>query len=123
MGDDEIIGLADAVNTKVSEKLTWLLLRVLNFCKLKIPKRKPSCAERTTFRSPDNSPSFYKENQHKKLECEKAASLFSFVYLCIHLLRKAFIKKKHFLLTFVNKRGEGGLERASSIKKTIAKIL
>ena len=29
MGDDEIIGLADAVNTKVSEKLTWLLLGVL----------------------------------------------------------------------------------------------
>ena len=54
VGDDEIIGLADAVNTKVSEKLTWLLLRVLNFCRLKIPKRKPSCAERTTFRSPDS---------------------------------------------------------------------
>ena len=36
-------------------------------------------------------------------------------------LREAFIKKTIFLLTFVNKRG-GGLERASSIKKTIAKI-
>ena len=31
-------------------------------------------------------------------------------------------KKTIFLLTFVNKRGGGGLERASSIKKTIAKI-
>ena len=54
VGDDEIIGLADAVNTNVSVKLTWLLLGVLNFCRLKIPKRKPSCAERTTFRSPDS---------------------------------------------------------------------
>ena len=26
VGDDEIIGLADAVFTSVSEKLTWLLL-------------------------------------------------------------------------------------------------
>ena len=54
MGDDEIIGLADAVNTDVSEKLTWLPLGVLNFCRLKIPKRQLSCAERTTFHSPDN---------------------------------------------------------------------
>ena len=54
MGDDEIIGLADAVCTSVSKKLTWLLLGVLNFCRLKIPKRKPSCAERTTFHSPDS---------------------------------------------------------------------
>ena len=54
VGDDEIIGLADAVNTSVSEKLTWLPLGVLNFCRLKIPKRKLSCAERTTFRSPDS---------------------------------------------------------------------
>ena len=54
VGDDEIIGLADAVNKSVSEKLTWLPLGVLNFCRLKIPKRKLSCAERTTFRSPDS---------------------------------------------------------------------
>ena len=54
VGDDEIIGLADAVNTDVSEKLTWLPLGVLNFCRLKIPKRKLSCAERTTFCSPDS---------------------------------------------------------------------
>ena len=53
MGDYEITGLADAVKTSVSEKLTWLLLGVLNLCRLKIPKRKPSCAERTTFHSPD----------------------------------------------------------------------
>ena len=53
-GDDEIIGLADAVNKSVSEKLTWLPLGVLNFCRLKIPKRKLSCAERTTYRSPDS---------------------------------------------------------------------
>ena len=52
--DDEIIGLADAVNTDVSEKLTWLPLGVLNFCRLKIPKRKLSCAERTTFRCSDS---------------------------------------------------------------------
>ena len=37
-------------------------------------------------------------------------------------VREAFIKKTIFLLTFVNKREGGGLERASSIKKTIAKI-
>ena len=54
MGDYEITGLADAVKTSVSEKLTWLLLGVLNLCRLKIPKRKPSCAERTTFHSPDS---------------------------------------------------------------------
>ena len=28
VGDDEIIGLADAVNTNVSVKLTWLLLGI-----------------------------------------------------------------------------------------------
>ena len=38
-----------------------------------------------------------------------------------HRLGKPSLKKTIFLLTFVNKRG-GGLERASSIKKTIAKI-
>ena len=63
MGDDEIIGLADAVNKSVSEKLTWLPLGVLNFCRLKIPKRKLSCAERTTFRSPDSDYYMYYEER------------------------------------------------------------
>ena len=36
-------------------------------------------------------------------------------------LGKPSLKKNIFLLTFVNKQG-GGLERASSIKKTIAKL-
>ena len=54
VGDDDNFGLADAVNKSVSEKLTWLPLGVLNFCRLKIPKRKLSCAERTTYRSPDS---------------------------------------------------------------------
>ena len=38
VGDDEIIGLADAVFTSVSEKLTWLPLGPLHWCRQKIRK-------------------------------------------------------------------------------------
>ena len=46
---------------------------------------------------------------------------FTIVLVILHkhkpILGKPSIKKTIFLLTFVNKRGRGGLERASSIKK------
>ena len=44
------------------------------------------------------------------------------LWLLYFLLGKPSIKKTIFLLTFVNKRGGVGLERASSIKKTIVQM-